>query len=401
VGNINGRYGDLNWTPIWYFYRSMAFENLILLYHFADIALITPLRDGMNLVAKEYVASKTRGKGVLILSEMAGAAKEMNEAILINPNNLEEIADAIKKAITMPDLEQIKRNSQIQKRLKRYTVEKWASEFINGMMDIKSIQQKYISKKMNDAVISAIQKKFINAKKRILFLDYNGTLVNSKKAPEYAAPDKELYRLLDKFVEDDAVDIALMSSRDKDILEEWFDRHGFLLFAEHGIWKKTKEHDWQQTSKQLSIDWKKVIRPVIESYVDRTPGSYLEEMNNVLSWRYEKTDPDHGKLRAREFKDELSERFLNIDLQILEGKKVIEIKPAGMNKGIAALNTLADQKYDFIMAVGDDWTDEYLFELLPEDAITVRVGLKRTHARYKCESYKDVRKLLNRLSRAT
>ncbi len=401
VGNINGTYGDLNWTPVWYFYRSMSFENLVLLYYYADIALITPLRDGMNLVAKEYIATKTEGKGVLILSEMAGAAKEMDEAILINPNNLEEIADAIKQAITIPDHEQISRNKQIQKRLKRYTVEKWASEFVNGMMDIKAIQQKYISKKINDAIISAIQSKFESSKKRILFLDYNGTLVSSKKIPEYAVPDKELYHLLDKFVEDDAVDIALMSSRNKDILEKWFGRYDFLLIAEHGIWKKTKEKGWQQTSKQLSHNWKKIIRPVIESYVDQTPGSYLEEMNNVLSWHYERTDPDHGIMKARELKDELSVRIMNMNLQILEGREVIEIKPTSMNKGFAALNMIADKNYDFIMAIGDDWTDEYLFELLPDTSITVRVGMKKTHAKYNCESYKDVRNLLKRLSQAS
>jgi trehalose 6-phosphate synthase/phosphatase len=394
VGKINGKYGDLTWSPVWYFYRSMAFENLVLLYQYADVALITPLRDGMNLVAKEYVASKIGGKGVLILSEMAGSATEMNEAILINPNSLDEITDAIKQALTMPVHEQISRNKQMQNRLKRYNVEKWASEFINGMKEIQEIQKKYISKKINNTAITSIRKQFDEAAKKVLFLDYNGTLVSSTPPPEYAAPDKELYTLLNKFTELDDVDIVLISSRNKDTLEEWFHKQDILLFAEHGIWRKDKKQKWQQTSNQIPADWKGVIKLVIDSYVDRTSGSYLEEMNNVLSWRYEKTDPDLGQLRARELKDELAVRTLNMDLQILEGNKVIEIKPTSMNKGIAARNTLLKQKYDFIMAIGDDWTDEYLFELLPEQAITIRVGMKKTHARYNCESYIDVRKLL-------
>jgi trehalose 6-phosphate synthase/phosphatase len=397
VGKINGAFGDLNWTPVWYFYRSMAFENLVLLYHYADVALITPLRDGMNLVAKEYIASKTNGKGVLILSEMAGSAKEMIEAILINPNNIEEIADAINQAVSMPEHEQVQRNERIQTRIKRYTVERWASDFMNGMRDIEKIQQKYTTKKLNEETVSAIQRDFSRASRSILFLDYNGTLVNKDNITEYASPDSELYRLLDNLKQSDSVDIALMSSRDRDQLMKWFGNRDFTLFAEHGFWIKHRDREWQSTGDRLKQDWQSIIKPVIESYVDRTPGSYLEEMNNILSWHYEKADPDHGMLRARELKDELTERILNMDLQILEGRKVIEVKPTGMNKGIAALNFLSSSRYDFIMAVGDDWTDEYLFELLPESAITIRVGLKKTHAKYNCETYKDVRKILQKL----
>ncbi|MFO7935298.1 MAG: bifunctional alpha,alpha-trehalose-phosphate synthase (UDP-forming)/trehalose-phosphatase [Bacteroidales bacterium] len=398
VGKINGKYGDLDWTPVWYFYRSMAFEDLVLLYHHADIGLITPLRDGMNLVAKEYIATKTGGKGVLILSEMAGSAKEMNEAILINPNNREETADAIKQAIEMPDKEQKERNKQIQKRLKRYTVEKWAREFVLGMEEIRNTQEKYSSKKMNEAAVRSILNIFSNSRKKILFLDYNGTLVHSNEGDTYTAPDQELYDLLDRFLEDDSVDIVLMSSRDKDTLEKWFGNRDLLLFAEHGMWKKTREDGWEQTSQPLSNFWKDIIRPAMESYVDRTPGSYLEERNNVLSWHYEKADPDHGSMRARDLKDEMTERIMNMDLQIVEGRQVIEIKPSSMNKGIAALDTIMGKEYDFIMAVGDDWTDETMFELLPDEAITLRVGMKQTQALYNCGSYRDVRNLLKQLS---
>ncbi|HDS06173.1 MAG TPA: bifunctional alpha,alpha-trehalose-phosphate synthase (UDP-forming)/trehalose-phosphatase [Bacteroides sp.] len=397
VGKINGTYGDLNWTPVWYFYRSMSFENLILLYHYADIGLITPLRDGMNLVAKEFIATKTAGTGVLILSEMAGSAKEMSEAILINPNNREEMAEAIRAAIEMPVKEQKERNQQIQKRLKRYTVQKWAREFMDGMQEVNTLQQKYSSKKMNAQVTGSILDRFSRSEKRILFLDYNGTLVTSKKAREYAEPDRELYELLDRLV-DRSIDIVLMSSRDQQTMEKWFGDREVMLFAEHGMWKKTGDGGWQQTSKPLSSLWKESIRPAMETYVDRTPGSYLEEMNNVLSWHYEKADPDHGIIRARDLKDELTARIINMELQIVEGRDVIEIKPSGMNKGIAALDAIAGRNYDFIMAVGDDWTDETMFELLPVDAITLRVGMKKTQAKYNCESYRDVRKLLKRMS---
>ena len=152
VGMINGKFSTINWTPVWYFYRALPFENLIDLYVSSDVALLTPIRDGMNLVAKEYVASKIDQKGVLILSEMAGASQEMSEAIIINPNSTKEIADALKDALLMPESEQIKNNRIMQQRLKRYNVENWAADFLRALNKVQSIQENYLSKKINPAI---------------------------------------------------------------------------------------------------------------------------------------------------------------------------------------------------------------------------------------------------------
>jgi trehalose 6-phosphate synthase/phosphatase len=140
VGRLNGTYGSLHWTPIIYQYRYLPIETLSALYTVADAALITPLRDGMNLVAKEYVATRAKQTGVLILSEMAGAAKELTEAVLINPNNREEIAEAIRTALEMPEHEQIRRNEAMQARLRRYDVVKWANDFIHSLRAVKELQ---------------------------------------------------------------------------------------------------------------------------------------------------------------------------------------------------------------------------------------------------------------------
>ena len=133
VGRINGKYATVNWTPIWYYYRAMDFDDLIDLYMTSDIAMITPVRDGMNLVAKEFVATRVSGDGVLILSEMAGASKELFEAVLVNPFDRNAMADALKHAITMPLDEQKRRNVEMQKRLRRYSVEYWAKEFMHAL----------------------------------------------------------------------------------------------------------------------------------------------------------------------------------------------------------------------------------------------------------------------------
>ena len=124
IGKINGKYGTLGWTPIWYIYRSLPFHMLVALYSIADIALITPYRDGMNLIAKEFIASKADSKGVLILSEMAGACRRAGRS------TYKAIAEALREALLMTDEEQIERNKVMQQRLQRYSVKRWAMDFV-------------------------------------------------------------------------------------------------------------------------------------------------------------------------------------------------------------------------------------------------------------------------------
>lgn len=396
VGKINGKHSTVNWTPVWYFYRAMPFENLIDLYVSSEIALLTPIRDGMNLVAKEYIASKIDKKGVLILSEMTGASQEMSEALIINPNSNEEIADAIKEALTMPEKEQIKRNSIMQNRLKRYNVDNWAADFMRALNKVHSVQNKYLSKKITTKIIDGLSNKFKTTKKRILFLDYDGTLVGFKDKPEDAFPDKELLDLLDSLAKEKKNKVVLVSGRDRETFEKWFQGKNYDLILEHGVWLKLSNREWQ-LYEDRNTDWKELILNVMDFYVDRTPGTFIEEKNYSLVWHYRKADPGLANIRANELKDELSSLIANLDIEVLDGNKVIEVKSRGINKGRAAQRLLVDNNYDFILGVGDDWTDEYLFRELPEEAITIKVGLRNTSAKYNIESPAKVRALLSEL----
>ncbi len=396
VGRINGKFGGVNYTPIWYFYRSMPFDNLIELYGLSDVALVTPVRDGMNLVAKEYIASRVNQTGVMIISELAGVSKELGEAILINPNNEPEIADAILQALTMPLHEQRERMSSLQKRIGRYDVFKWAGEFIKALRKIEGIQQNFLAKLITIPVRKEIVDQFQKSKKRALFLDYDGTLVGFKNDPKAAKPDEALYTLLTDLEKDERNNITVISGRDRETLENWLGKHKVNLICEHGVWLKKLNEDWQMID-TINSDWKPLIRPIIETYVDRTPGSFIEEKNYSLVWHYRKSEPDQGVLRANELKDELRNMIANHNLEIMEGNKVIEVKSGGINKGIAANRFLKDQDFDCILAIGDDWTDEYMFRELPESAITIKVGLNNTAADYKVESVSSVRFLLKTL----
>lgn len=394
VGRINGKFSTIKWSPVWYFYRSMPFDNLIDLYTSSEVSLILPIRDGMNLVAKEYIASRVDGKGVLILSEMAGAVQEMSEALIVNPNNRDQIANALKEALTMPVEEQKRNNEIIQDRLKRYNVERWAEDFMQGLDKIRNKQQTFISKKINSKIKDSILKKYKSANKRVLFLDYDGTLVGFQKKPEMAKPDKELYKILDVLLADKKNELVLISGRDRDTFDEWFKGKDYTFIVEHGVWHRTAGEPWKLIE-PMHNEWKETIRPVIEFFVDRTPGSFIEEKNYSLVWHYRKADPELGNLRSNEIKDELTSLVANNNLEIMEGNKVIEVKNAGVNKGRAAFKKLSNHQYDFILGVGDDWTDEYLFEELPDEAVSIKVGLRNTHARFNVESHQEVRKLLS------
>jgi len=397
VGRINGQYGSIGWMPIWYFYRATDRMESIELYNNADIALITPTRDGMNLPAKEYIACRTDKTGVLILSEMAGASKEMGESVIVNPNNRTEVAEAIYQALNMPVSEQVKRNTILQKRLKIYNEERWANDFINGLDEVKKLQESNYTRKITNHVITNLVTKYQNSKNRIIFLDYDGTLTGFHKDPQMAMPDDELYSIIKNLTSDKNNTVVIISGRDKETLSKWFDSFSKLSFiAEHGVWNKNPDTEWKMSG-QIEKDWMEIIEPVLQNFVDRTPRSFIEYKNYSLVWHYRDSDPDMGQQRSWELKDDLKNYIANLNLEIMDGDKVIEIKNAGINKGKAAIDKIGNTEFDFIIALGDDWTDEYTFNALPETAFTVKVGTKTTAAKYYIKDVQGVRGLLKQL----
>jgi len=394
VGRINGNFGTITWMPVRYLNREFTVDELIDMYSLADIALILPLRDGMNMVSKEFVASRFDEDGVLILSEMTGASKELHEAIIVNPNNLGEVVIAIKEALEMPVEEQKRRMKVMQDRLQRYTIERWANEFINSLGSVIESQKTSLTRKISSGHIKKVVKAYQDAGKRILFLDYDGTLSGFRKNPEDAKPDQELYDILTKLTSDPKNTVTIISGRDKETLSRWFDKEWNIHFiAEHGVWLRDPGGDWHMLE-QIDNQWKESVQPLLEYYVDQTPRSFIEHKNFSLVWHYRKADPDLGIQRAWELKDELRTLTSNLNLEIMDGDKVLEIKYSGINKGRAAMQKMGDEPYDFIFAVGDDWTDEYTFEAMPEKAFTVKVGAKTTEASYYIEDVVKVRELL-------
>jgi trehalose 6-phosphate synthase/phosphatase len=396
VGRINGEFSTVSWTPIWYFYRTLPFENLIDLYTSSDVALITPVRDGMNLVAKEYVATRTRQDGVLVLSEMTGASIEMNEALLINPFNFEEIADSIKQALEMPKKEQKQRMQALQKRVSRYGVKKWANEFMNSLQQVSKVYNIIEAEKVDEQIQAQLQLSLKSKANKIMFLDYDGTLVSFTNNPQDAKPDKELYSILEKLYQVEGLKLVIISGRDKKTLNKWFGHTPYTLVSDHGVSMRIEGEEWK-TTERLKTDWMEDILPVLETFVDRTPGTLVEKKKYSLAWHYRNTDVELAEKRLVEIKTVLTSFISNTDLTLLEGNKVIEIKSSKVNKGRACSNLLNLFPSEHIFALGDDWTDEYMFEELPEHAETIKVGVQKTEAKYYVKSVEQVRSLLKTL----
>jgi trehalose 6-phosphate synthase/phosphatase len=396
VGRINGEHGVIGWMPVWYLYRFLPFEKLVALYSIADVALVTPLRDGMNLIAKEFIASKTDGRGVLILSEMAGAASELGEAIVIDAHNKQLIADAMKEALKMPVEEQIERNKLMQKRLSRYTITRWARDFMESLAAIKKVQQELSICRLDRHLRKKMVSEYHQSSKRLFLLDYDGTLVGFADRPEKAGPDKELVTLLQALAADSRNEIVIISGRDKGTLARWLGNLSASLIAEHGAWIKDRAADWR-VIEPLRNDWKQTIRPILELYTDRTPGSFIEEKDFSLVWHFRKADRELAYLRRRELKHAVLSLTANLDIGVFEGSKILEVKNIAVNKGQAAKLWLSGQKWDFIFAAGDDYTDEDLFVILPQSAYSIRVGHGVSKARFNLDSVHELRLLIEEL----
>jgi trehalose 6-phosphate synthase/phosphatase len=397
VGRIVGAYGTVYWTPLIYQYRNLSFDEIVAMYRLCDVALITPLRDGMNLVAKEFLASRTDQTGVLILSEMAGAAKELGEAIIISPFHHGEIATAIEQALALPAEEMVKRNQIMQDRLRRYDVNRWATEFIQTLLATQKVEAACRARSLTGKAHTALVQQYQAAAHRVLLLDYDGTLVPFVGHPQLARPDAEVLALLSALGTEPGNEVAIVSGRPRGDLEEWFGHLPLALVAEHGVWLRPRGGDWRML-RTLSTAWKTQVRPILQLYVDRLPGALLEEKEFSLAWHYRRADPEQAPVRAKELLDDLADYTRNVDVQVLEGNKVIEVRNTGITKGTAAMEWLGGQPAEFILAVGDDWTDEDLFQALPPSAYSVRIGLARTAAKYHLGSHTAVRRLLRELN---
>jgi trehalose 6-phosphate synthase/phosphatase len=401
IGTINGKFSTISWQPIIYRYQHLPFHELLALYQVADVGLITPLRDGMNLVAKEFVASSVSRTGVLILSELAGAASELNEALLVNPTDVHDVANSIDKALNMPLQEQRHRMVLMQRRLQEYDVIKWVNDFLEQLKETKKEQQKITVKILDEKTVGTICSHYSESKRRFFLIDYDGTLVPITRLPSEAIPDEKVKEFLSSMSSDPDNHVAIVSGRDAGTMEKWFGYLPITLVAEHGASIKMRNEPWQQLV-TVSEHWKDQVRRIMQLFVTRCAGSFIEEKTNTLAWHYRNTQVDLGFARSRELINNLSQLIQNTPLQVIDGNKVVEIRMAGFDKGTITLRILNEAQPDFVLCIGDDTTDEDMFKVLEDPAYTantytIKIGSRGTAAKYTLPTQQQVLPLLKKL----
>ena len=394
VGRINGSLGTANSMPVHYLYRSVSRAQLVALYRAADVMLVTPLRDGMNLVAKEFVASRVDNDGVLVLSEFAGAAEQLKEAVLINPYDIDGVAAAIKAALSMPVAERTERMRALRTHVLSRDVHAWAGLFIDALAQSQAVAQ---SAGLPPALVAPVAR-LRQADRRLLLLDYDGTLVPLQPTPGEALPPPELLGLLDSLARTPGTRIHILSGRPRVELEEWFGHLPIGLWAEHGLIGRPGFGDEWKRCAEVSLDWMPGVRQVLNEATVGTPGALVEEKSSSLAWHYRKVEPRLAKQKLGEVRKRLASELRGQPVELLDGSRVLEIRHRDVNKGLAVRRILAlDDGSPGMLAIGDDVTDEDMFEALPNSAVKVHVGVQRTQAKYRLEGPAQVRTLLEHL----
>lgn len=400
ISNINSRIGNIKWQPILYQYNHVSFSELVALYTACDLALITPLRDGMNLVAKEFVASRQDRHGVLVLSELAGAAKELSEALLINPNDTAEIASMIKYGLEMPAWEQEDRMAAMQARTAGYDVVEWARDFFRQLNIVKELQIEFEVKFIDNITREDMIDRYSGSGKALFLLDYDGSLMPFQKLPTLAKPSDELLAILARLAANPKNSVYIISGRNSQSLTEWFGDLQIGLVAEHGARVRHLGGAWETELVDGDQDWMPQIESIMLSYVSKCPHSFIERKDFSLAWHYRNAEPMQGSVRARELFDALKIPVDNSGLNMLNGHKVIEVRNGSINKGLAAEKILDAGQFDFVLAVGDDQTDEDMFRRLARvpDAFTIKVGSEASYARYNLHNPFMVQALLETIA---
>jgi trehalose 6-phosphate synthase/phosphatase len=393
VGRLNATFGTPTRNVVHLMYRGVPVEELSALYVAADVMMVTPLRDGMNLVAKEYVASRLDDRGALVLSEFAGASTELHEALQVNPYDLDGVAESLLSALTMPDEEQQVRMSALRRTVHAGDVSVWAHSFLQALNESPVAAQLEPPQAFDVAFAAAAA-----AERLLLVLDYDGTLVDFTTSPRAASPDPELLELITRLSQRPGTSVHVVSGRTRESLEDFFGELPVGLHAEHGLFSRPAGATEWRARAQVPPPWVEPVRKLIAEVTRRTDGALLEVKSGALAFHYRATEPQLAQRRVDELKRKLGTHELASAYEILEGSRVLEVRQRGINKGVVVPDIIAEAPTAAVLALGDDRTDEDLFGAMPAGAVTVHVGSGQSVARFRLEGVAEVRALLRRLS---
>ncbi len=360
VGRINGAFGGPAYTPVVYVNQSLSRERLVGLYAAADVALITPLRDGMNLVALEYVAARGSDPGALILSEFTGTAHSMAGARVVNPYDSRAVSDALHDVLSEgePNREAF---AHMKAFVRQNTAGSWSRRFVSLLTQVADTTGASAQVLRVDS--PPLVTRFMEARRPLLLLDYDGTLRGFENEPDAAKPDARILKVLERLAMHATVYVS--SGRIGERMDEWFGHLPIGLVAEHGLGTRPPGEDWKYREVDPELLFR-IVEPMMRDFVERTPGSSLERKRVGLAWHYRAVEPELGMLRAMDLITSLQAQVHRNPLNVLRGNKVVEVRHTAISKE-QALHALLERHSDadLVFCAGDDQTDEEMFLAIP------------------------------------
>ncbi|KAJ3815243.1 trehalose-6-phosphate phosphatase [Lentinula lateritia] len=421
VAHINGTYGSLDFIPCHHYHQTLKKDEFYALLSVADLAVITPLRDGMNTTSMEFVIAQERTKrSPSVLSELMGVMESGNDssssgcstqgALWVNPWDLHTVASAMHRALLMPEAEKATRHKYLYDVVTTRTSHMWANVLtemllqqmtpsVHGKSDANATGGSkrgipYLDiarlRKWYDAASTISSSASIPRQPthprvkptRLFFFDYDGTLAPIVKVPSAAVPSEQALNALNNLCKDERNLVYIISGRDADFLDEHLGSvgtadggRGLGFSAEHGGFVKEPKSSadgsaspWRNFTSKLDMSWMSEVYEVFRYYTERTTGSHIEVKKSSITWHYRGADPEWGQFQCRQCQDLLENNVAHKrPIEVLVGKKNLEVRPIAVNKGeIVKRLVYKHPEVEFIFCAGDDKTDEDMFRALKQ-----------------------------------
>lgn len=442
---INGQFGRPGYNPVELVNRTLSSVERMAYYTVAECVVVTAVRDGMNLTPYEYIVCRQgfpclngsgddgpRRKSMLVVSEFIGCSPSLSGAIRVNPWNIDTTAEALNESIALSENEKQLRHEKHYRYVSTHDVAYWAKSYIH---DLERSCRDHLRRRcwgiglgfgfrvvaldrnFKKLTVDSIVADYKKSKSRVILLDYDGTLVPQTTINK--TPNETVVNIMNALCADKKNVVFIVSGRGRTSLEKWFNPCPELgIAAEHGYFMRwSRDEQWKMNNQCAEFGWMQMAEPVMNLYTEATDGSYVETKESALVWHHQDADPGFGSAQAKEMLDHLESVLANEPVSVKSGQHIVEVKPQGVSKGFVAekiLSTLTENKRqaDFVLCIGDDRSDEDMFEEIADimrrsivDSQTslyaCTVGQKPSKAKYYLDDTNDVLSMLEALADAS
>ncbi|KAE8674242.1 Alpha,alpha-trehalose-phosphate synthase 6 [Hibiscus syriacus] len=442
---INETFGQPGYEPIVFIDRPVSLCERFAYYTIAECAVVTAVRDGMNLTPYEYIvcrqgvsepesSSESNGptKSMLVVSEFIGCSPSLSGAIRVNPWNIESTAEAMNEAISMADGEKQLRHEKHYRYVSSHDVAFWSRSFFQDME--RTCKDHFrrrcwgiglsfgfrvvaLDPNFRKLSIDHIVSVYLRSKNRAILLDYDGTVM--PQTSHNKTPSAEVISIVSVLSNDTKNTVFVVSGRGRESLSKWFSPCTKLgIAAEHGYFMRWSTNDeWEVCGQNSEFRWKQIAEPVMKLYTESTDGSNIETKESALVWHHRDADPGFGSSQAKEMLDHLESVLANEPVAVKRGQYIVEVKPQGVSKGLVSekiFTTMAEsgKPADFVLCIGDDRSDEEMFEMIssavssgvlsPNTSVfACTVGQKPSKAKYYLDDPAEVVNMLEALADAS